>query len=194
MDLGVHIIDAVRMVVGEFAGVRCITRTVVEERPVAGSAAGTASVDVDDWALVTGDLVGGSTGTVEVSRVHAGREGTFALEVFGTLGSVSVDLAHSKAVVMDASSRDITRDVVVDDPWSSYLKTAFPSPKMSIGLMCDMHAASIYALLDGVSGGQVTFAERPTLMEAAWTQRVVDACYASARSGERVPVDHPNAL
>lgn len=194
MDLGVHMIDAVRMVVGEFAGVRCITRTVVEERPVAGSAAGTASVDVDDWALVTGDLVGGSTGTVEVSRVHAGREGTFALEVFGTLGSVSVDLAHSKAVVMDASSRDITRDVVVDDPWSSYLKTAFPSPKMSIGLMCDMHAASIYALLDGVSGGQVTFAERPTLMEAAWTQRVVDACYASARSGERVPVDHPNAL
>ena len=108
--------------------------------------------------------------------------------------SVSVDLAHSKAVVMDASSRDVTRDVVIDDPWSSYLKTAFPSPKMSMGLMCDMHAASIYTLLDGVSGGQVTFVERPTLMEAAWTQRVVDACYASAQSGERVPVDHPNAL
>ncbi|HNW84003.1 MAG TPA: Gfo/Idh/MocA family oxidoreductase [Candidatus Cryosericum sp.] len=193
MDLGVHMIDAVRMVIGEFAAVRCVTRTVVGKRPIAGSSGNTAAVDVDDWALVTGELTGGSTGTVEVSRVHAGREGTFALEVFGTQGSVSVDLLQSKAVVMDASSHDITRDVVIDDPWLSYLRTAFPSPKMSMGLMCDMHAASIYTLLDGVTGGQVTFAERPTLTEAAWTQRVVDACYASARSGERVPVDHPNA-
>jgi predicted dehydrogenase len=150
-------------------------------------------VDVDDWALVTADLVNGSTGTIEVSRVHAGREGTFAFEVFGTKGSVSVDLQRGRAVVMDAASRDVTQDIVLNDPWVTYLKTAFPSSKMSMGLMCDMHAASIYTFLDGCAGGDVGFPARPTLAEAGWTHRVVDACYQSADTGNRVDVQRPQA-
>lgn len=193
VDLGVHMIDAVRMVVGEFEAVRCVTRTVVGERPSTEAPDGMSRVDVDDLALVTADLVNGSTGTIEVSRVHAGREGTFAFEIFGTKGSVSVDLQRGRAVVVDAASRDITQDVTFDDPWATYLKTAFPSPKMSMGLMCDMHAASIYTFLDGCTGGDVEFSARPTLVEAGWTQRVVDACYQSADTGNRVDVQRPRA-
>ncbi len=193
IDLGVHMIDAVRMVVGEFEAVRCVTRTVVGERPNTGAPDGMSRVDVDDWALVMADLVNGSTGTIEVSRVHAGREGTFAFEVFGTKGSVSVDLQRGRAVVVDAASRDITQDVTFDDPWATYLKIAFPSPKMSMGLMCDMHAASIYTFLDGCTGGDVGFPARPTLAEAGWTHRVVDACYQSADTGNRVDVQRPQA-
>jgi predicted dehydrogenase len=193
VDLGVHMIDAVRMVVGEFEAVRCVTRTVVGERPCVGACDGVSRVDVDDWALVTADVVNGSTGTVEVSRVHAGREGAFTFEVFGTKGSVSVDRQRGQAIVMDAASRDVTRDVVLDDPWVTYLKTAFPSSKMSMGLTCDMHAASIYTFLDGCTGGDVGFLARPTLAEAGWTQRVVDACYQSADTGNRVDVQRPQA-
>lgn len=191
VDLGVHMIDAVRMVAGEFDAVRCVTRTVVGERPNVGVPDGMSPVDVDDWALVTADLVNGSTGTIEVSRVHAGREGAFAFEVFGTKGSVSVDLQRGRAVIADAASRDVTQDVVLDDPWVTYLKTAFPGSKMSMGLMCDMHAASIYTFLDGCTGGDVGFSARPTLAECGWTQRVVDACYASADTGDRVEVERP---
>ena len=193
VDLGLHMVDAVRMVVGEFEAVRCVTRTVVGERPSTGVPDGMSRVDVDDWALVTADLVNGSTGTIEVSRVHAGREGAFAFEVFGTKGSVTVDLQRGRAVIMDAASRDVTQDIVLDDPWVTYLKTAFPSSKMSMGPMCDMHAASIYTFLDGCTGGDVGFAARPTLAEAGWTHRVVDACYRSADTGNRVDVEHPQA-
>ena len=63
---------AVYMIVGEFEAVRCVTRTVVDERPSMGAPDGMSHVDVDDWAVVTADLVNGSTGTIEVSRVHAG--------------------------------------------------------------------------------------------------------------------------
>ncbi len=190
MDLGVHMIDAVRMVVGEFAGVQCLTRTVIGERPRTGVCNEPAHVDVDDWALVTADLTDGSVGTVEVSRVAAGREGAFAFEVYGTKGSVTVDLQRGRAIVMDAGSHDITDRVAVDDPWVSYLHTAYPSPKMSMGLMCDMHIASIYTFLTGL-GTHADFAERPTFLEAAWTQQVVDACYQAADSGHRVDVRHP---
>lgn len=193
IDLGLHMVDAVRMVAGEFEAVRCVTRTVVGERPNAGVSDEMSRVDVDDWALVTADLVNGSTGTIEVSRVHAGREGTFAFEVFGTKGSVSVDLQRGRAVVVDAASRDVTQDVILDDPWAAYLKTAFPSSKMSMGLMCDTHAASIYTFLDGCTGGDVGFPARPTLAEAGWTHRVVDACYQSADTGDRVDVQRPQA-
>jgi len=71
------------------------------------------------------------------------------------------------------------------------MKTAFPGSKMSMGLMCDMHAASIYTFLDGCTGGDVAFSARPTLAEAGWTQRVVDACYQSADTANRVAVQRP---
>jgi predicted dehydrogenase len=193
MDLGIHLIDAVRMVVGEFATVQCLTKTVVSERPSAAISEERAHVDVDDWALVTANLTDGSTGTVEVSRVAAGREGAFAFEVYGTRGSVTIDLQRGRAVVMDAGSHDITDRVAVEDPWVSYLRTAYPSAKMSMGLMCDLHAASIYTFLDGCTGGEVGFSARPTLAEAGWTQRVVDACYQSADTGNRVAVQRPQA-
>ncbi len=194
VDLGLHMIDAVRMVIGEFEAVRCETRTVISERPSMAAPGGVSHVDVDDWALVTGHLVNGSTGTIEVSRIHAGREGTFAFEVFGTKGSVTVDLQRDQAVVMNAASHDMTQDIVLDDPWVTYLKTAFPSSKMSMGLMCDMHAASIYTFLDGCTGGDVGFLARPTLAEAGWTHRVVDACYESANTGDLVDVQHPQVF
>lgn len=188
MDLGIHVIDAVRMVLGEFASVQCQTRTVIGERPCVGACDKQTTVDVDDWALVMASLADGSTGTVEVSRVAAGREGAFAFEVYGTKGSVTVDLARNRAIVMDAQSRDITENVTLEDPWLAYLRTAYPSPKMSLGLMCDMHSASIFTFLTGLCGGNVAYPERPTLLEAARTQQVLDACYRSADADRREDV------
>jgi predicted dehydrogenase len=84
-DLGAHIIDLGRHLVGEIATVNGVTRTFVKER--AGHA-----VDVDDAFEATIEFENGAVGTLEASRLCPGRANHLALEVNGSQGSIAFDL------------------------------------------------------------------------------------------------------
>lgn len=84
-DLGAHIIDLARYLVGEICSVSGITRTFVPER------AGTR-VDVDDAFEAIVEFEHGAAGTLEASRLCPGRLNHLALEVNGSHGSLAFDL------------------------------------------------------------------------------------------------------
>jgi predicted dehydrogenase len=84
-DLGSHIIDLARFLVGEIAYVAGATQTFVPERR--GERA-----DVDEAFQAIVGFQGGASGTLEASRVCPGRENSLVFEVNGTDGSLVFDL------------------------------------------------------------------------------------------------------
>jgi predicted dehydrogenase len=90
-DLGAHIIDLGRFLVGEMKSVSAMTRTFITERPLADGK-GTGKVDVDDAFVAAVEFQNGAIGTLEASRFAAGRKNFQVLEVNGEKGSIRFNL------------------------------------------------------------------------------------------------------
>jgi predicted dehydrogenase len=79
-DLGAHVIDLARYLVGEIESVSATTQTFVEGR------------DVDDAFEAAVTFEGGAVGTLEASRFCPGRKNAFTWEINGSKGSIAFDL------------------------------------------------------------------------------------------------------
>jgi predicted dehydrogenase len=90
-DLGAHVIDLARFLVGEPSKISAITKTFIEERPLEGGG-GTGKVDVDDAFVSLLEFKNGAIGTIEASRFAAGRKNHHVIEVNGENGSIKFDL------------------------------------------------------------------------------------------------------
>lgn len=180
MDLGCHLLDSVRFLLGEAASVQAWTHTVVKKRPWPQ---GEAPVDVDDHALVVLELENGARGTVEVSRVAVGNEGTH-LEVYGEKGALHLDPGLAFPRCFDALGREFFPEVT-PDPFLTQLLAVFPPAKLSLGWMVDAHAASLACFLRGAAGEKVV-PGTPTLHEGVKTQLLLEMAYKSA--GEKIDI------
>jgi predicted dehydrogenase len=89
-DLGSHIVDLARFLVGEVASVGALTRTFVDERPLPGG--GTGKVDVDDAFASVVEFENGAIGTLEATRFAAGSKNRQVVEVNGKKGSVRFNM------------------------------------------------------------------------------------------------------
>jgi predicted dehydrogenase len=79
-DLGAHVIDLARYLVGEIASVSASTRTFKAGR------------DVDDAFEAAVVYENGAVGTIEASRFCPGRKNAFTWEINGSKGSIAFDL------------------------------------------------------------------------------------------------------
>jgi predicted dehydrogenase len=90
-DLGAHIIDLARYLVGEVGSVQAMTKTFIKERPKTdGSGAGT--VDVDDAFAAVVEFENGALGTLEASRFAAGRKNGQRIEINAEKGTIAFNL------------------------------------------------------------------------------------------------------
>nr|WP_255604357.1 Gfo/Idh/MocA family oxidoreductase [Oscillochloris sp. ZM17-4] len=85
-DLGAHIVDLARFLVGEITTVGAMTRTFIEERTAPGGP--TSTVDVDDAFVATAGFASGAVGTLEATRFAAGRKNHQVVEINGERGSI----------------------------------------------------------------------------------------------------------
>lgn len=90
-DLGAHIIDLGRFLVGEPASVMALTKTFVKQRPLPGGS-GVGNVDVDDAFEAVVEFDNGAVGTLEASRFSPGRKNYQVFEINGSKGSLRFDL------------------------------------------------------------------------------------------------------
>jgi len=79
-DLGAHVIDLARYLVGEVESVAAMTATFQPGR------------EVDDAIESVVAFEGGAVGTIEASRFATGRKNAFRWEINGTKGSIAFDL------------------------------------------------------------------------------------------------------
>ncbi len=84
-DIGAHVIDVARFLVGEIASVQGLLHTFVEERP-----GGRVTVDDAVESVVT--FENGAIGTIEASRFCFGRKNALQWEINGSKGSIAFDL------------------------------------------------------------------------------------------------------
>ncbi len=89
-DLGAHIIDLARFLVGEPRRVSAATQTFITERPDGTGAL--KKVDVDDAFVATVEFENGAIGSVEATRFAGGRKNYNSFEVNGEKGSIRFNL------------------------------------------------------------------------------------------------------
>ena len=89
-DLGAHIIDLARFLVGEPTAVSGLTQTFIKERPTDDG--GRDTVDVDDAFVSLVQFENGAIGTLEASRYANGRKNHQRIEINGSKGSIVFNL------------------------------------------------------------------------------------------------------
>ena len=89
-DLGAHIIDLGRFLVGEIVEVSAMTRTFTKQRPEADGSMG--EVTVDDAFVSTVAFENGAIGTLEATRFAAGRKNANTFEINGEKGTIRFNL------------------------------------------------------------------------------------------------------
>jgi predicted dehydrogenase len=90
-DLGAHIIDLGRFLVGEIRSVSALTRTFIEERTRLDGK-GKGKVDVDDAFVSVVEFANGAIGTLEATRYAGGRKNYNCFEINAEKGTIRFDL------------------------------------------------------------------------------------------------------
>lgn len=100
-DIGAHIIDLGRHLIGEISEVSGLLHTFVKQRPKVGAiddrlgasaSAEMGDVTVDDATIFMGRFANGALGSFEASRFAVGRKNANRFEINGSKGSVAFDL------------------------------------------------------------------------------------------------------
>jgi len=101
-DLGAHVIDLARYLVGDFKRVMGMQKTFIKKRPIvermtglSGSSSENAEygdVTVDDATLFVCEFENGALGNFEATRFAAGHSNDMSFEINGSKGSIKFDL------------------------------------------------------------------------------------------------------
>lgn len=189
VDMGSHVIDLIRHLLGEFASVHAVTRTFIRERPIERGSRQLGEVTVDDAAWLQVKLQDGSVGSIEVSRFATGTLDDLKLEVFGSKGALRFSLMDANWLYWFDASR-AGGFMGGDQGWTrletvQHYRGASTPPARSILGWTRTHAECQYAFLRAVAEGKKP---EPGILDGLRTQLVMDATYASAQSGRWVPV------
>jgi predicted dehydrogenase len=124
-DLGSHIVDLARYLVGELEAVSAATATYVPERDG-------QRVDVDDAFAAVVEFKGGAIGTLEASRAAGRRSNECGFEVDGTRGSLCFDIRRLNELQL-TTTRKYLRRIEVTDSTHPYMELWWPMPGHAIG-------------------------------------------------------------
>jgi len=192
-DLGAHIIDLARYLVGEIKSVSGMTRTFIEERPWDDGTMG--KVDVDDAFTALLEFDGGAIGTVEASRFAAGRKNGQRLEINAEKASIVFNLERLNELEIfwvgdEPAEAQGFRNVLVSEPFHPWWENWWPQGHM-IGwehtfvheithlLDCIVNDGDVSPIgadfVDGYRNAVICDA----ILESAATGRHVDCVYAA---------------
>jgi predicted dehydrogenase len=94
-DIGAHVIDLGRYLVGEFSEVCGMLHTFIKQRPLAAASTKGAKkmgkVTVDDASIFVGRFRNGALANVEATRFALGRKNHITIEINGSKGSLAFD-------------------------------------------------------------------------------------------------------
>lgn len=147
-DIGTHVVDMLRFLVGEFESVNARTATYISERPIQSSLSdslGTVKgekdvpkkpVDVDDHCCFMVQCQNGVFGTIEATRNAWGRNNYITFEIHGTEGSLYFNYERRDELqVCFAKDGDDRRGfrTVYTGPAHPYGEHLWPIPALGIG-------------------------------------------------------------
>ncbi|HCX65374.1 MAG TPA: dehydrogenase, partial [Eubacteriaceae bacterium] len=90
VDLGIHMFDTLRFLLGEANELMAQTNIYFKERYTDSNRTEKTEATVDEWALVHLNMENGARGTVEVSRITSDLNEDTIIEIFGSKGSIKI--------------------------------------------------------------------------------------------------------
>jgi predicted dehydrogenase len=182
VDLGSHMIDLSRFLLGELESLSAWTKTFVKKRKIAEGSL--KKVDVDDWVMLMLDFASGAKGTIEASRVSPGNEG-FRFHIFGDRGAVHIDSEEiEKPKLFDQRPKEIeiTEEMIAGDQFLNQLLKFYSGSKLSQGMMVDLHLLSLIFFFDSIVKGENNPGV-PTFEAGYQAQKIMESAYQSAANG-----------
>lgn len=177
-DMGVHLVDMIRWLFGDFKRVLCLSGIAYPTR----NAPSGAAPDAEDHATILAELASGAQVSFTTSRVAHGLA-EHSLEAYGTNGAMSFKIGRSGAdwqvgelQAADAGGMFAPVKLASDG-------TSDPDRNATIGRATI--APMVREFLDAIEQGR---APSPSLEDGMKAQAVLDAALESARSGKRVDV------
>ena len=184
-DLGSHVIDLVRYLLGDFDSVFATMDTMIKERP---GPSGPVLVEVDDILWMQARLQSGAVGTIEASRLSTGACDEIRFEAHGDKGAIRFNS-------MDPNWLDVYDATLPEGDYGGergfkriesvqrYPKPAsLPGPKNSVGWM-RYHIAGIYDFVSNVAANRQS---SPSIYDGLKVQEVLDAVFRSSDTGKWV--------
>lgn len=179
-DLGSHLTDLARFLVGEISAVCGMQTTFVQERPLPDG--GKGKVTVDDASAFLARFADGATGVFEMSRVAHGRKNHNRFEINGEKGSIKFDLERLNELQIALPEEDgcvegFRTIHVTGDRYEG--SAAWWPPGHGLGYE---HTFIIYlaeAIQAICSGSEIS----PSFSDGLAAQRVLDAAAQTGESG-----------
>lgn len=185
-DLGSHIIDLVRYVIGDYAQVRGSTETFIKERPVKKGATEMAPVEVDDYVALQARMQNGALGFIEASRFATGTQDGLTFEIYGDKGALKFDMMDPNflyaydATVPEGDLGGRRGWTQIESVQRYPAPSALPAPKLPVGWP-RFHVHCIFDFVSALVEGRPGNAN---LFDGIYTQAVDEAVRASTLSGE----------
>ena len=189
-DLGAHIIDLARFLVGEPRRVSAMTSTFIKERPLA-DAAGTGSVTVDDAFVSLFEFENGALGTLEASRFCAGRKNHQVLEINGSKGSLVFNLERLNELEVfwkDDQPKETQgfHNVLISESYHPFWENWWPHGHMIGWEHTFIHEIS--HLLDAIVNNKEIAPYGATFEDGYKNAVICDAIQESAEAGRHVDI------
>jgi predicted dehydrogenase len=177
-DLGAHVVDLARYLVGEIAEVAGVMRTFQPGRSVD---------DAFEAAVAFSD---GPVGTIEATRFAAGRKNAFRWEVNGANGSIAFDLERPNELQVSEGGEGF-RTLLVTQPDHPFIGWWWP-PGHVIGWE-HTFVHELEHLLGAIAGRNAVAPHGATFEDGYRAAEICDAIVRSAEAGRREAVSFREA-
>lgn len=154
-DLGTHLISLAQKLIGDFASVSAVTRTVIKERQDPRRPGQMRAVENDDVTLFNVVFANGVVGSLGTSRMAAGRKHALKYEIQGTKGAIAYDQEQMNEIKVYRSigkSRDRGFSVVPIGPDHKGYSAFYPNAGVGIGY-ADLKIIEVDELFRAVTSG-----------------------------------------
>jgi predicted dehydrogenase len=194
-DIGTHVVDMMRFLIGDFSEISARFATYVNERPVQtgsadslGNVKGGADVprkkvEVDDQCCLTIKTENGAFGTIEATRNAWGRNNYITFEIHGKKGSLYFNYERRDELqVCFASDPGDRRGfrTVYTGPAHPYGEGLWPIPALGIGYT-EVKIVEAYKFIKAVAEGKQV---SPSFEDGYNIELIGEAAFKSAASGQ----------
>jgi predicted dehydrogenase len=189
-DLGAHVIDLARWLVGEPRRVSAMAKTFVKERPLPDGS-GTSPITVDDAFVSLLEFQNGAIGTIEASRFATGHKNRQIIEVNGSKGSLLFNLERMNELEVfwkDDAPRETQgfHDVMVSEAYHPFWQHWWPHGHFLGWEHTFIHEIS--ELLDAIVNDKPLEPYGATFDDGYKNAVICDAILQSAEDGRHVDI------
>lgn len=184
LDLGIHLFDVVRFVLGEVSAVHSFGDTVVKKRPRFAGSNELLPVDVEDWARINLRLTSGVQGIVEVSRVSPRFKEKTCISINGTKGRLTFNVEEPFTLhhFNYYEKVEMCFNYSPETNFGRFVCEYYPgTSKLNWFMNCQY--TCLWSFYKSIIEGRKLYDELPDFTEGLKSQLIVEAAYKSLNDG-----------